>query len=361
MEVSCQSGIGGKMNEKQLSKLVGSLQQVAGVRPILYTEGRAGGLKAFEVKNGSLSFHAMADKCLDISECSYKGININFLSKPGLMGRNHFDTNGLEAQRSIMGGLFFTCGLENICPPCVDEGKEYPMHGRMRTTPAEHLSADSFWKDGKYHIRISGEMRESELFGENMLLRRSIETIYGERTVVVRDEIKNCAFRSEVLMLLYHFNIGYPLLQEGARLIIPSVDVIGRDEISDVTRWQVMDAPVDNAPEQVFTHKLIADKDGNTFAALVNDTLQMGVLLEFNQRYLPNFMEWKSIASGDYVMGLEPANSSVLGRLDQKKQGLHRIAPFGTETVELRITILDGAEEIQSICDRAHLYCINKL
>lgn len=61
---------------------------------------------------------------------------MTFLAKPGLEGRNQYDTNGEEALRSIMGGLFFTCGLENICAPCTVEGKDYPMHGRMRTTPA---------------------------------------------------------------------------------------------------------------------------------------------------------------------------------------------------------------------------------
>ena len=45
----------------------------------------------------------MADKCLDISSVSsYKGINMNFLSNPGLQGQNQYDTNGEEAIRSIM-------------------------------------------------------------------------------------------------------------------------------------------------------------------------------------------------------------------------------------------------------------------
>ena len=56
----------------------------------------------------------MIDKCLDIAEVNWKGYNISFLSKPGLTGRNHYDTHGAEAQRSIMGGMLFTCGLENI-------------------------------------------------------------------------------------------------------------------------------------------------------------------------------------------------------------------------------------------------------
>lgn len=164
---------------KRLQSLTGNIQQLAYVRPVVYDEGRARGMKAYEVKNGPLRFTAMADKCLDITDVSFLGHNVSFLGKPGLMGRNHYDTNGAEAQRSIMGGMLFTCGLENICAPCNIDGKDYPMHGRMRTTPAEHVSADACWEDDDYTLTLSGEMREAEIFGENLVLRRKITTQYG--------------------------------------------------------------------------------------------------------------------------------------------------------------------------------------
>ena len=105
------------MKKEELLRHVGSMQQVAYARRLTFGEGRSRGMEAVEVKNGPLRYTVMADKCLDICELSYKGLTINFLSKPGLNGRNPFDTHGAEAQRSIMGGLFFTCGLENICAP----------------------------------------------------------------------------------------------------------------------------------------------------------------------------------------------------------------------------------------------------
>ena len=64
-------------------------------------------------------------------------------------------------------------------------------------------------------------MREGELFGENLVLRRSIETVYGFKTVAIIDEIENQGFRDEPLMLLYHINIGYPLLDAGTELLAP--------------------------------------------------------------------------------------------------------------------------------------------
>lgn len=340
------------MDKKALLARVGNIQQLAYVRPVTYREGRSQNMSAYVVKNGPMSFTVMADKCLDLAELSYKGINLSFLAKPGLMGRNHFDTNGDEAIRSIMGGLLFTCGLENICAPCSVGGKNYPMHGRIRTTPAEHLSANAAWQGDDYKICIHGEMREAELFGENMVLRRRIETTLGGKSIVIRDEIENQSFRSEPMLLLYHFNLGFPLLTEQAQLILPTSSVTPRDDSSAryVPHWNAMEAPRVGASEQVFIHELASDNEGNTFAAVFNKDLNLGLKIEFNQKYLPYFMQWKSLASGDYVLGLEPSNASVHGKkfhLENDTQ--HQLGSFCKESTELRITILEGNEDFNAL------------
>lgn len=338
------------MNKKEILSHVGSMQQLAFVRPVSYREGRAEGMQGYEVRNDRLSFSVMADKCLDIAEVSWQGYNMNFLSKPGLAGRNHYDTNGAEAQRSIMGGMVFTCGLENIGAPCTIDGKDYPMHGRMRTTPAEHEGADCYWTKGnlsRFEIRIQGEMREAELFGENLVLRRRIETTYPTPEIRIKDCIINEGFRKEPMLLLYHMNVGYPFLSEESEIILPTREVIPRDEdaAGHTEHWGKMEPPADNEPEYVFFHKLAADKEGNTFAAVVNESLGIGLKIQFNQKYLPYFMQWKSIASGDYVVGLEPANSSVFGRAYHEEKGdIHTLAPFETEEIELRLTFLAGED-----------------
>lgn len=338
------------MNKQELIRHVGSLQQVAYVRPVAYAEGRSSGLKAYDVKNGKLSMRIMADKCLDVSEFSYGGVNINFLSKPGLQGRNQYDTNGQEAIHSIMGGLFFTSGMDNICAPCKIDGIDYPMHGRARTTPAEHLSADAWWEGDDYLLKVSGEIREAALFGSNLVLRRSIVTKLGEKSVTVTDEIENQSFRDEPLMLLYHINMGYPFLDENTKLLIPTSKVTARDQDSEghESEYDRMEAPKDNEAEYVFIHSLNYDKNGDTAVCVLNEPLGIGLKLEFNGKNLPYFMEWKSIGSGDYVVGLEPANSSVYGRPYHVKNGdLHRLAPFGKEKNTLRFTVLDGLCEIR--------------
>lgn len=70
-------------DRKELLRMVGSMQQLAYVRPVTYEEGRARGMKAYEVKNGRLGFRVMADKCLDLTDVSFCGYNMSFLAKPG--------------------------------------------------------------------------------------------------------------------------------------------------------------------------------------------------------------------------------------------------------------------------------------
>ena len=309
-------------------------------------------MNAIEAKCGDLFFHSAADKALDITDLTYKGMNMTFLAKPGLEGRNQYDTNGQEAQRSIMGGLFFTCGLENICAPCMIDGKDYPMHGRMRTTPAEHVCTDVLTDGDVVRLVISGEMREAELFGETLVLRRKIESVLGENSITVTDEIENQAFRPEPLMLLYHCNMGYPFLDENCRLYVPSVKVTGREEFSEehVDGWNRIDSPKDNEPEYVFIHEMKTDENLDTMVLVANHEQNIGLVIEFNQKNLPYFMEWKSMASGDYVLGLEPSNSSVYGKpYHVEHDSMHYLQPFEKETNVLKFSVVEGKEKLDEI------------
>jgi hypothetical protein len=338
------------MEREKLYRYTGSMQQLAYVRSCLFQEGRSAGLRGLQVKNGPMQYLIMADKCLDIASLEYKGVQLSFLSKPGLNGRNQFDTHGEEALRSIMGGLFFTCGLENICAVYQKDGKEYPMHGRMRTTPAEHVCSDACWQGEEYVLKVSGEMREGELFGENLILRRSITSVYGRKTIHIRDEIENQGAQAQPMMLMYHCNMGYPFVDENLELILPAKSSRGREEWSQqhLDGWARMEVPRDGETEYVFLHELAEDAQGNTFAAAVNPKLQLGIRIDFNRKQMPHFMEWKSIASGDYVLGLEPSNSSVYGRKYHEEQGtLNMIQPFETKAVEWSFSILEGEEELE--------------
>ena len=324
------------MTAEMARRHVGSMQQLAYVRQMCCMEGRASGMRMVEVENGRLHFEVMADKCLDIASLRLDGRNLTFLSKNGLQGRASYDTSGAEAQRSIMGGLFFTCGPDNVGPPHRFDGADMPMHGRFRTTPAEHLCSDACWCGDEYRLRVSGEMRVGMLFGENIVLRRTIETAWNSPRITIRDEIVNEGFADVPLMLLYHINAGYPLLGEGAEIVIPSGCVLPRDEAArqGLDAWSRMEAPEPLAPEQVFYHEQLPER----MRAGVRAPDGHALWVSYDTRELPVLTQWKSRAAGDYVVGLEPGNCHVEGIAAEQRRGtLQTLAPGEKKQVTLTI------------------------
>lgn len=176
-------------------------------------------------------------------------------------------------------------------------------------------------------------------------LRRRITTRYGENKICIEDRIVNEGFREEPMMLLYHMNFGYPLLCADAEIILPSKKVIPRDETAapHAGSFGRMEEPKEQEPEYVFLHEMAADEKGKTFAAIINPELGIGVKIAYDVNELPYFMQWKSVASGDYVVGLEPANASVYGRAyHEREQNLHRIRPFAEERKRIEVSFLTG-------------------
>ena len=53
------------------------------------------------------------------------------------------------------------------------------------------FGSDAYWDGDDYILEVHGEMREAELFGENMVLRRRIRSVYGTPSITVEDEVTN--------------------------------------------------------------------------------------------------------------------------------------------------------------------------
>jgi hypothetical protein len=341
---------GKKYTREELLKRVGNIAQLAGVRPVMYREGKADGIKAFDVSNGGgLKFTVLEGKCLDLFDAEYKGMKLNFHSKPGLVSPSLVEADGMKFLRSVPGGMLYTCGLTNVGPGCDDEGMDHCFHGRIRNIPAEKVSVISRWEQDEYIVGVSGEMRDAALFHENLVLRRKITTRLGFKCLTINDEVENEGYENQAIMLMYHINVGYPILDEGTRLLLPENNVLPRDEESaaGLGEYDKLTAPVDHFKEHVFFHKIAAEENGNTAAAVINDRLGLGFYVKFNKIQLPNLIQWKSMMSGDYVLGIEPANCLCNGRLDEKERSmLKRIAPFQKMSFDIELGVLEGTEEI---------------
>jgi hypothetical protein len=338
---------------RELMRRAGDLSQLLGARQCRLEGGRAEGLRVVDAWNGSgLEFSALADRGLDIYRLTCRGRNFSYLGSPGLVAPAYCDDSGVAWLRSFGAGFLVTCGLRNVGGSCEEGGESFGLHGRASAAPAEALSADVAWEGERASVVVSGRMREARVFGENLRLERRIVAPCGEDRLVIEDRVVNLGFREEQIAILYHFNLGYPLLDEGARVLAPSSSVRPRVESMrpGLARWQSAQPPTRDWAEEVFFHELRPDSEGMTEVALVNERSALGLSLRFDARSMPRFTQWKMMGEGEYVMGLEPGNCLPEGRKTLCERGeLETLAPGESRSFRVEAAFATDSGGIERI------------
>jgi len=322
---------------------LGSLRQLAAIRQLEIAEGPGRGMRLVDVDNGSgLHFCVYPDRALDIGEASFSGQNFVWLPNDGSASPAFYDAQGFEWLRTWGGGMLTTAGLLNVGGPGEVNGESHGLHGRISHTPVSDLSTSAKWENGRYVLTVSGTARHARVFGENLLLRRTITTAYGDNTIEIENSVTNDGFRQSPYMLLLHMNFGRPLVSFGATLEAPEHEVVPQNAVAQagLKAWQYMEAPQAGFTEQVFYHKIPADADGFAAIELVNYDSKRKLRVSYRTKELPYLIEWKMMGQGEYVLGLEPANCLPEGQAANAAKGiLPMLAPGESITSKVRVSI----------------------
>lgn len=336
--------------------LAGNMSQFAFVRRSFLEDGRARGLEMLEFNNGSgFCFTVLPGRGMDIANASFKGTPLCHIAKAGIVSAQEYDAAEMNWLFSFFAGLLTTCGLSNVGDPSEDMDPElgcvsHGLHGRISNTGADNVGYSASWEDeNSYVLRATGRMREARLHAEALTLTRHIHSKMGEKRLFIEDLVENEGFEARPLMLLYHINPGYPVLSKESRIILPTLSRMPGTEaaLAEPEGYRTFSEPIHRAPQYVYNHVLAAGTDGSTQCALVNASLELGLYVRFNINELPCFAQWKRLSQGDYVVGLEPANTRAIGRSSAKASGeLKWIQPGERLAFHLEIGVLEGAEEI---------------
>ncbi len=303
-------------NKAELLSRVGQMEQLAGIRLVEAGEGKARGCRLLDVWTGSgLRFQVNADRALDLSYGEFQGLPLAWRSPAGDVHPSYSEPEGLGWLRSFAGGLLATCGLDQFGLPSEDGGTAFGLHGRISNTPATQVNHRAYWNGEVYQLEISAEIRQAALFGENLVLRRQITTRLGSNCIRIEDVVTNDGFEAAPHMLLYHFNLGFPLVSEHTRLHLNAEETLPRDEAASLglAEWNRFQAPTPGYREQVFIHRPSADSDGIATIELHNPKVGIGLRWQYSTGNLPYLMEWKMMGAGAYAVGVEPANCNGLG------------------------------------------------
>lgn len=327
------------MNKNEIFRYTGDVSQVFYARPFTFDEGKARGMRGIEINNGSgLSFTVLPDRAMDIGLLSYKGVNFSYITKSGVTAPWYYDKRGLEWLNTFNGGFLTTCGLTQAGSPSFSDGEELGQHGDISTTQAENLCIDIDLDGEVPELIIKGSLRTGRLFGRNIWLHREYRIKYGENKIYMKDVVENRGDAMAPYMILYHYNLGYPLLDENIHYETNARYLRPRDtEAEKGVDWRTgFRKPEAGFKEQVFYYESVGD---GCYAGIFNKKLDTGVRIFVNAKQLPNIIQWKNAGFGDYVMGIEPANCFPEGREKQKEYGLQFIDSLESKIQEITVEV----------------------
>ena len=306
-----------------LRERIGTLSQVVRVDSFIEAEGAARGARRLRLVNGGgIEVELHPDRALDIGQVTIDGIPIAWISPTGITAPEAYEPEGNGWLRTFGGGMLTTCGLDTFGPPSEDAGQTLGQHGRIGAQKATIVRSDAT-TDG---IVVEAVIRQASVFGENLVLRRRISSVAGSDSFLIEDTVTNESFSDQPHMILYHMNLGWPLLGDQTTVSIPATTVTSRDEDAEagIDEWQVVGPPVHEYREQVFLHTLPADDPVEVL--VVNPEMGIECCISFSGAVLPWLYQWKMVGQGHYALGIEPANSpNVSGRAAARTAG---VLPF---------------------------------
>ncbi|MBN2580943.1 MAG: aldose 1-epimerase family protein [Pirellulales bacterium] len=247
--------------------------------------------------------------------------------------------------------FFCHCGLHyNGGPEFHPNGTlRFGLHGKVSNIPAHKVEVAVDGESGTISVR--GEVDEARAFGNKLRLTTTVTTRVGSPELTVTDVVSNAWGLPSEMELLYHINVGVPLLGDGARLFVPVKKVAPRypGEEGDIAGWDRYGPETPGFKNVVLLTESLADAAGRTLAVLQNAAADRGMAVKYNKNQLPYFTLWKNLqpAADGYVTGLEPATNYPHTPSIENRQGrVIVLQPGESHTSEITIEALPDAEAV---------------
>src|SRR5215207_5430968 len=219
-------------SRRELMRRVGSLAQVGGVQLLQHEEGHARGTRALEFRTGSgLRFVVQPDRGFDVGFAEFQGLGLCWLPAKGLAGPWYYegDLDDFAWLRVGLGGLFNTAGLVSMGTPQTVPTESFGFtqrmaarfgtHDRIAVTPASTFRHGTRWDGDRCVLWAEGVVRQEIAYGEHLVLERRYEADLGGSSFSIADAVTNEGWFATPHQLLYHFNLGFPLLGDGAEVL----------------------------------------------------------------------------------------------------------------------------------------------
>lgn len=345
---------------------ISHIRQMGGIETSVLDNGPGRGVRIAWINTGAgLRYKVILDRAMDIADASFNQYNLPWLSYAGITAPEPFSLHGADWLRTFGGGLVTTCGLSYFGPPESDEHGERGLHGLISNQPAEIESiVQPDPRREAFEMSITGRIRETQIFGPTLELRRTISATLGKPLIRIHDEVTNHANTPTPHMILYHCNFGWPLADEGADILWEGTWKSGGRESDDPIFKEGKDFRKCQPPleahsaggEAVAFIDPKADASGISTCGIYNKKIGVALALRFNKSQLPCLTNWQHWGKGEYVTGLEPGTNPPSGQAQARKENkLIHLGPGETRAYDLEFEILNNENSIREFLKKYNL------
>ena len=351
------------LDRAHLAAHTGREEQAFGVRLVELADGPGRGVRVLEFRTmAGLAFEVIVDRAFDIGAASIGGRGLSYASPVGVQGPWFREPHGMESWlRGFGGGLLTTGGLDHTMGPAEDDAarfaysgrarEAFPLHGRLNGEPARLAGYGARWEGDACTLWAEGVVRQASLYGENLEMTRRVECDADGAEIRIADVVANLGAAPQPSMSLYHVNLGWPLIAEGARIVAPAESVRPRGGF-DASGWDRVPAPRAGFAEEVIELRPRV-RDGRAHAAVVSAGADLMLVESWDAAELPWLLVWRQFAPGTYVLGLEPSTNAAADRHAARDSGeLKVLEPGESRRFSLRLGAVAGREAVSAELER---------
>lgn len=351
------------MKNQSWKDKVSNPAQLGGIETSILDNGTARGTRIAWINTGTgLRYKVVIDRAMDIADAFYNQHSLAWLSHLGITAPQPFSNRDADWIKTFGGGLLATCGLDHVGSPESDEHGQRGLHGPISNLPAELLSiSQPDPLSGKMEMSMTGRIKQSQPLGTQLELIRTLSGTLGKPSIKIHDEVTNRGNTPSPHMLLYHFNFGWPLVDEGTEILwqgewYPKTSDNSNKIFTEGNDFRKCPAPREDhrgGGEEVVFIKPKADESGECSCGLYNAKLGIALTLTFQKKQLPWLTNWQHWGKGEYVTGLEPGTNPPIGqKAAREKQALLFLQAGEKKTYDIELTVLSDAESIQDFLIR---------
>ncbi|TWU22429.1 hypothetical protein Pla52o_34850 [Novipirellula galeiformis] len=325
-----------------------------------FVGGASDNVEVVEIDTGVMRVLVLPTRGMSIWKIEAEGIRFGWDSP--VSGPVHpsqvplFDPSGLGWLEGF-DELVVRCGLESNGAPEFDEsGKlKYPLHGRIGNLAADSLSIE--YDEASGRLELIGEIIESRLFFKRLRLKSRLRVHAGTYRVDLLDDVTNELSTPATMQLLYHINVGSPVLKPGAVVEAACEVLAPRDALSasEMDQWNQCGEAESGYQERVYFASLLGDDSSETTTMLRSAEKNRGLAVTFNVAKLPHFIFWKNTGAktDGYVVGMEPATNFPNTRSFETEQGrVVTIEPADTASFRVSLEVLTDEAAVDKVSKR---------